>query len=84
VDNLNRHLGGVPENERETLTPSDFGALTRLFPVLESLAGRPASVEIANAAELRLRGFKALHELLERLAARQPIVLLIDDFSGAI
>jgi serine/threonine protein kinase len=79
VDNLNRHLSGIPKGERERLMPPDFAAASRLFPVLENLAAKPGPVEIANAAELRLRGFKALHELLERLASRQPLVLMIDD-----
>jgi hypothetical protein len=43
------------------------------------VAGTSGRVEIASPAELRLRGFQALRELLERLATRRPVVLLIDD-----
>ena len=79
VDNLNRHLAAIPKAGRTPLIPADFWALTLLFPVLEPLVEKPESIEIASPAELRLRGFRALRELLGRLAARQPIVLLIDD-----
>jgi serine/threonine protein kinase len=79
VDNLNRHLAAIPKAARTPLIPADFWALTLLFPVLEPLVEKPESIEIASPAELRLRGFQALRELLGRLAVRQPIVLLIDD-----
>ncbi|MBZ5618581.1 MAG: AAA family ATPase [Acidobacteriia bacterium] len=79
VDSLNRWLLGLSQGEREALLPADFAALTRLFPVLKDLAEEHRLVEMPNAAELRLRGFQALREMLARLAARQPVVLLIDD-----
>ena len=79
VDSLHRYLTSLPVTERAQFIPSDFFALMRLFPVLENVAGTPGRVEIASPAELRLRGFQALRELLERLATRRPVVLLIDD-----
>jgi len=79
VDNLKRWLLGLSKGELKELLPADFAALMRLFPVLKDLAEEPDLVAIPNAAELRLRGFKALREMLGRLAARQPAVLLIDD-----
>jgi tetratricopeptide (TPR) repeat protein len=79
VDNLNRHLTGIPKAERASLLPADFPALKQLFPILDNLAPVRGAAEIANAAEFRLRGFKALRKLVGNLAARQPVVLLIDD-----
>jgi len=79
VDNLKRWLLDLSPGQRKALLPADFAALTRLFPVLEDLAGQRDLVAIPNAAELRLRGFQALREMLARLAARQPVILLIDD-----
>ena len=79
VDNLKRWLLGLSTGERKALLPVDFAALARLFPVLRDLADRRDPVEMPNPAELRLRGFQALRDMLARLAARQPVVMLIDD-----
>jgi tetratricopeptide (TPR) repeat protein/predicted Ser/Thr protein kinase len=82
VDNVNRHLRGIPAATRTRLLPRDFPALTRIFPVLKDLDGVEGktanTVEAANGPGLRARAFQAFRELIANLAA-SPVVLLIDD-----
>lgn len=83
VDRLSRYLRRLPGPQAEALLPRDVSALITLFPVLgrvdavTQLRRRP--LEVANAQELRRRGFAAFAELLARVADRHPVVLVIDD-----
>jgi hypothetical protein len=83
VDELCAHLGSLPATQVEAVLPRDFAALTRLFPVLKRLDGvagrRRALTETIDAQELRRKGFRALAELLARIAERAPVVIAIDD-----
>ncbi len=83
VDALTRELRRLRPDEEAALVPPDVFALARLFPVLgrvravaRTLAQAPA---VPDPQELRRRAFLALRELLARLAARGPVVLLVDD-----
>ena len=83
VDELSRRLGWLPSYRVEALLPRNVADLVRLFPVLgrvEAVARAPQSaVPPADEGTLRQRGFRALGELLGRLADRSPLVIFVDD-----
>jgi eukaryotic-like serine/threonine-protein kinase len=87
IDNLSRHLSALPRAQANPLLPPDLAALSRLFPVMlqvEATASvRPRQSETADPLVLRQRAFAALRELLTRMAARQPLVVYIDDLHWA-
>jgi|RhiMethySRZTD1v2_1073278.scaffolds.fasta_scaffold00880_4 eukaryotic-like serine/threonine-protein kinase len=86
IDGLSRYLASLPAAAAAALMPREARALARLFPVMaiEAVAAAPAvERESEDPVVLRRRAFLALRELLGRLAARQPIVLEIDDFHWA-
>lgn len=83
VDALSRFLRRLPESDVACYLPREIFTLTRVFPVLLRVdeiarALRPAH-EIPDPQELRRRAFRALRELLARIADATPIVLWIDD-----
>ena len=83
VDELGEYLRGLPEEAVTPLLPQDMGPLTRVFPVLENLAG-VADVDAgprapSDPSEMRRRAFAALRLLLARAADHRPVVLHIDD-----
>ncbi len=82
VDELSVWLSRLPEETRAELVPNDFGALARLFPVLQRVsdgARDDAQAAAPDLHELRRRAFGALRELLERVAKTRHVVLYIDD-----
>lgn len=82
VDALSQHLKELPAQEARTLLPRNMHALARLFPVLNQvpLVGEQTPMgETPDAQELRRRAFGALREVLRRMVASHPVVLVIDD-----
>ena len=83
VDALSRHLAQLPADTVRALLPEDIALLARMFPMLERVDGIQASAArrpaILSAQELRNRASVAFAQLLGALAARQPLVLAIDD-----
>ena len=84
VDDLMRHLGRVSDEELERIVPADGVApLARSFPVLLEvpLISRLAegSSDVDDPITIWRRGFQALKELLRRIAARQPLIVHVDD-----
>lgn len=65
-----------------TFEPALVQAAVRLFPALSiipELEGAPASDVARDDPDVRAQGFEALRTLLARVAARGPVVLVIDD-----
>ena len=87
IDSLSHHLSGLPRSQAESLLPSDLVALSRLFPVMLQVKSVASAYrrdrQDAEPFMLRLRAFAALRELLTRLAARQPLIVYIDDLHWA-
>jgi hypothetical protein len=82
IDDLTSHLLRVPAAQLAELLPPDAGAIARLFPVVRRLEPLvPLAQE--DAARLRRRAVAALRALLGRLAARGPLVCLVDDLQWA-
>ena len=82
VDSLSGYLRGLPRARVELLLPQDIGPLARIFPVLrqvEPIALARHRVETPDPRELRRRAFRALRQLLHRIAERRPMVLCVDD-----
>ncbi|MCA9523862.1 MAG: protein kinase [Myxococcales bacterium] len=87
VDNLIDHLRNLVQGQLESITRQllvpNLDALTMLFPVLESIplfrkAAR-SQREARDPLETRRMAFRALRQLLGRLARLAPLVLVIDD-----
>ncbi len=84
VDSLCEHLLTLPAADVASLLPVEIQALAITFPVLQRIAAiahasAPAHLRAQEPIELRRRAFAALRDLLAGLAARQPLVLFIDD-----
>ena len=81
IDALASHLATIPDAELGKLLPPDAASIARLFPVLRRLAPleRPWSAAAGDEPQLRRRALVSLRALLARLAARQPVVLFVDD-----
>ena len=83
IDPLSRYLKQLHPRVVEGILPPDAGALAWLFPVLhqiDALADRRVlGIPPTDPLERRRRGFDALRELLDRIARRWPVVVVIDD-----
>jgi len=87
IDSLSQLLSSLPRSQSDPLLPPDLMALLRLFPVMQrveaSASIRRSEQQHTDPLVLRQRAFTALRELLTRLAARQPLVVYIDDLHWA-
>jgi serine/threonine protein kinase len=81
IDALSRHLMYLDEVGAPLALPDDAWALARLFPVLQRIPGirQPNEQTVGDPQSLRGRAFAALRELLASLAARQPLIVFVDD-----
>jgi serine/threonine protein kinase len=82
VDHLSHYWLTLPSKDSGTLLPREAGLLPKVFPVLgrvPCVAEAPRGRDIADPHELRTRAFAALREVIQRIAARHPLVLLLDD-----
>jgi hypothetical protein len=81
VDALSRYLARSSELGAPTKLPEDISALARIFPVLRRLPQIEAASEpgALDPHLVRRRAFAGMRELLSTIAARQPLVLFIDD-----
>ena len=90
ADNLSKHLLALPTVDAAMLMPVHISPVAEVFPVLRrcevvARAARPAAAArgAVDPTELRARVFAGLRELFGRLAVRQPVVLVIEDFQWA-
>jgi DNA-binding CsgD family transcriptional regulator len=79
VDALDEYLAGVEPRRLANLDEDLRVELARVFPSLSDL-GRGGS---PGTQDERYRANRAVRELLERLAATKPLVLILDDFHWA-
>jgi hypothetical protein len=87
IDALARYLRRLPDVEVAALLPRHPDLLVRTFPVLGGVPALinapPARTPVSDPHEQRNQAFAALREVLYRLAARQPLVITIDDWQWA-
>jgi ATP/maltotriose-dependent transcriptional regulator MalT len=76
VDAFDAYLESLDPHTYERLVADGLGELGSVFPALRDLGATSADPQ--TAAE-RFRAHHAVRELMERLAARQPLVLTLDD-----
>jgi hypothetical protein len=82
IDHLSHDLSQRSPDEVAALVPRDAALLPTLFPVLgrvRAIADAPSPGAIVDQHEVRARAYAALRELLRALAARQPLILFLDD-----
>jgi DNA-binding CsgD family transcriptional regulator len=79
VDALDEYLAGVEPRRLANLDEDVRVELAQIFPSLADL-GRGGSAGVLHE---RYRTNRAVRELLERLAATKPLVLILDDFHWA-
>ncbi len=80
VDAFDEYLESLDPREFNRLSPEDLGELAGVFPALSSRGS--GSDEPTTAAE-RFRAHRAVRDLMERLAVRQPLVVMLDDLHWA-
>ena len=79
VEALDPYLGSQNPRRFEPLGEARMAELSRIFPALEEVAGTP---EPGLQAE-RYKAHRAFSALLEHLAAREPVLLALDDVQWA-
>jgi DNA-binding CsgD family transcriptional regulator len=80
IDALDAYLGSLDPQTFERIAPDEMSELAGLFPSLRSLTEAP---ELPSEPGERFRAHRAVVEVIERLAARQPVLLLLDDLHWA-
>jgi len=80
VDALDAYLGSLDARARDRLAMDRLGGLAAVFPSMREL---DEAVEYPASATERFRLYYAVRELIERLAARRPLVLALDDLQWA-
>ncbi len=87
VDELTALLEPASPEAMEALLPADAALLADAFPVFRRVLPISRAPAVARgsgqAPKLRARVFRALRELLTRLAKERPVVLVIDDLQWA-
>ena len=79
VDALDEYAAGLEPRRLASLDDEVRVELARVFPSLSDLAGQAAP----TVQDERYRAHRAVRELLERLAATKPLVLVLDDVHWA-
>jgi ATP/maltotriose-dependent transcriptional regulator MalT len=80
IDTFDAYLGALDPQTFERIAREDMIELAGIFPSLRSLS--PSREQPGTAAE-RFRAHRVVNDLIERLAARQPVLLLLDDLHWA-
>jgi len=80
ADALDAYLASLDAHALERLEADRLGALAAVFPSLHRL---DRAVEYPSTVTERFRVHRAVRDLLERLAARRPLLLVLDDMHWA-
>jgi len=80
VDAFDEYLASLDPREFSRLATDDLRELAAVFPALRSCD--PECEQPTTAGE-RFRAYRAVRELIERLAARHPVLLVLDDLHWA-
>jgi DNA-binding NarL/FixJ family response regulator len=80
TDALDAYLKSLDPRALERLAMDRLGALAAVFP---SLGAIDEAIDYPISAQERFRIYHAVRELVERLAARSPLVLVLDDLQWA-
>ncbi|MEO7093434.1 MAG: AAA family ATPase [Polyangiales bacterium] len=86
IDSISRFMARLPDKAAAALLPFHINLLAEVFPVLRgvrAIVEQPPVVHVPDPHEERRRVFAAVRELLARIGARHPLVILIDDLHWA-
>ena len=86
IDSISRFMARLKDKDAAALLPQHIGLLAEVFPVLRGvpvIVEQPRSPHVPDPQEQRRRVFAAVRELLTRIGARHPLVILIDDLHWA-
>lgn len=85
IDDLSGVLARMDADAPDVPLPRDVGALARIFPVLwrAPAVAKVAHHEAGHQQDQRLRAVGALRKLLDRLADRGRVLIVIDDLQWA-
>jgi serine/threonine protein kinase/tetratricopeptide (TPR) repeat protein len=83
VDVLSRILRHEPPEDAAAVLPLNISLLAQIFPTLrrvEAVAESPPSqLDVQDPLEQRRRVFGAMREMLQRIAERRPLVVIVED-----
>jgi DNA-binding NarL/FixJ family response regulator len=79
VDALDEYVASLEPRRLDALEKDVLSELATVFPALAPRASAPAAV----VPQTRYRTYRAVRELLERLTATKPLVLVLDDVHWA-
>ena len=87
MDQLNRYLRHLPEEQRTVLLPSEVDLVSTLFPVMSRVPGigaAPAQPQVQaqwpeDPRRQRARAIRQLRDLWAQLGKQHPVVIWIDD-----
>jgi predicted ATPase len=87
IDEIARFLGRMRAADLAQYLPTRPAPLIKVFPALRRIEAvaqmRHPSEAPVDVHELRARAFAAVRELISRLAARRPLIIVIDDLQWA-
>jgi hypothetical protein len=86
IDSISRYMSRLPDKEAAALLPFHIGLLAEVFPVLRGvrvIVEQPTVPHAPDPHEQRRRVFAAVRELIARIGARHPLVIVIDDLHWA-
>ncbi len=86
IDSISRFMARLPDKTAAALLPFHISLLAEVFPVLRGvrvIVEQPPVAHVPDPKEERRRVFSAVRELLARIGARYPLVVLIDDLHWA-
>jgi DNA-binding CsgD family transcriptional regulator/Cdc6-like AAA superfamily ATPase len=79
VDALDEYIASLEPHRLDAIENDVVSELATIFPALTPRASAPAAV----IPQTRYRTYRAVQELLERLTATKPLVLILDDIHWA-